>query len=355
MNAYSIKWSFIILLCKTSICLAQLVPQNSLPKVSIIKSEFIFEKAPFLQCHASTLIELENGKIMASWFGGTHERNNDVSIYVSVTDKVTWTRPKLTSDGVENDTLRYPTWNPVLFKNSIGTIFLFYKVGRSPSTWWGMYKTSTNEGLSWSNKTRLPDGILGPIKNKAIQLEDGRIISPSSIETNKGAIWKSHIEISEDNGYTWRKTLIPSDEDIKLIQPSLIRLPGGDLKAILRSNQNVLMESISKDNGESWSKAVPSSLKNPNSGADALTLANGDFLIVYNPTLSGNDWSDGRHKLNLAYSTDGTNWTPILRLEDENEGEFSYPAIIQDKKGAIHISYTYNREKIKYVKLRLRY
>ena len=326
---------------------------DSIPQVNVLKNEFIFSEAPFLQCHASTIVALDNGEFMVSWFGGTHERHEDVSIYESHTVLGNWSTPKKIADGIVNDSVRHPSWNPVLFQNKKGTLFLFYKIGPSPSTWWGVYKTSSDNGISWSSEKKLPDGILGPIKNKPVQLESGRVLSPSSIETQNGDIWKSHIEISDDGGYSWKRSNIPADSSIKIIQPTLIQLPDSTLKALLRSDQNVLMESSSIDNGITWSKAIPSTVKNPNSGVDALTVTNGSHLLVYNPTHSGKDWSDGRQKLNLAYSYDGINWEDILKLEDEKDGEFSYPAIIQDNSGKIHITYTYNREKIKHVLLTL--
>ncbi|WP_419213606.1 sialidase family protein [Maribacter sp. X9] len=324
-----------------------------MPKIDVLKNEFIFDKAPFLQCHAPTIVELKNGKILTSWFAGTHERHTDVGIYTSYLEDDKWSAPKKVADGVQNDSLRYPSWNPVLFENNKGILFLYYKIGPSPSTWWGMYKTSKDNGEHWSAAKRLPDSILGPIKNKPVQLGDSLIVSPSSVESENGEVWKAHIEISKDEGFTWTRSEIPSDPGVKLIQPTILQLPNDSLKVLMRSNQNGLMESISSDFGKSWSKAKLGEVKNPNSGVDAVTLANGNFLLVYNPTLSGKDWSDGRQKLNLAYSTDGKHWLNLLKLEDEDKGEFSYPAIIQDKAGLVHIVYTYNREKIKYVVIQL--
>jgi len=40
--------------------------------------------------------------------------------------------------------MRYPTWNPVLFQPKSGPLMLFYKVGPSPSAWWGMVMSLEN-------------------------------------------------------------------------------------------------------------------------------------------------------------------------------------------------------------------
>ncbi|MCC4213941.1 sialidase family protein [Leeuwenhoekiella parthenopeia] len=328
--------------------------QNQTPQVQIIADEFIFNEAPFKQCHASTLVETLDGEILAAWFGGEYERHPEVSIYTSRLTQNAWSVPEKVADGqTAIDSISYPTWNPVLFKNAENKLLLFYKEGPSPSTWWGMLKVSGDTGKTWSEAKRLPDGILGPVKNKPIQLGSGVIVSPSSVESEGGEVWKSHIELSYDQGYTSERIAIPSADTVKVIQPSLLQLKDGSLKALMRSDQNYLMESTSNDNGKTWSEAVTSKVLNPNSGVDAVTLEDGTFLLVYNPTEAGADWADGRNKLNLAYSADGDNWEDVLVLKNATEGEFSYPAIIQDAQGFVHISYTHNRNKIRYVKLRV--
>ncbi|WZL90463.1 sialidase family protein [Salinimicrobium sp. 3283s] len=325
--------------------------QNENSTLTVLEEGFIFEKAEFPQCHASTMEVLENGEIIAAWFGGEYERHPEVSIYTSIKSGLGWSSPRKVADGIVNDSLSYPTWNPVLFKTKSKKLFLFYKVGPSPSQWWGMYKVSHDNGNTWSQPVRLPDNILGPIRNKPLQIGN-RIISPSSVESTDGKIWQSHVEISEDDGETWRKVPIDSISDFKTIQPAIIQY-NGVLKAFFRSDQDVLMESLSKDLGESWTKLEKTSIANPNSGVDAVTLANGHHLLVYNPLKSGKDWHNGRNKLIVAISLNGEDWEPVLKLEDRSEGEYSYPAIIQDNNGDIHITYTYERERIKYVKLRL--
>ena len=321
------------------------------PGIEILEQGFIYEEAPFPQCHSSTLLSLDNGDIMVAWFGGTHERHPDVCIYSAVYDGETWSVPERIADGIVRDSVRYPAWNPVLFKNKGGTLFLYYKAGPSPSEWWGMYKTSEDNGKTWSDGKQFPETILGPIKNKPLMLADGKIISPSS--TEDGDIWKVHMELSEDGGYTWEKVAVDPDSDYKAIQPTLIRLADGTIKALIRSDQNVILESESSDEGKTWTSLKKTGVANPNSGIDAVTLDNGNHLLVYNPMVSGKDWWEGRNKLNLAFSADGESWKDIYTLEDQDEGEYSYPAIIQSADGMVYVTYTYNREKIRFVKLRL--
>lgn len=315
--------------------------------IELKTSEFLYDSAAFPQCHASTSVETKDG-LMAAFFGGTHERANDVCIYT--TRKVEggqWSAPEKVADGFVNDTLTYPTWNPVLFK--VGSrLYLYYKIGPSPTEWWGMSIYSTDEGKTWSQPEKLPANILGPIRNKPIMLRSGIVLSPSSIEYTPER-WKAHIERSTDNGVSWTKIDIPSPDSVKVIQPTLLVHPDGKIQALLRSNQNVIMQSWSEDEGLTWSEVTPTGVVHPNSGIDAVSTGSGWYFLVNNPLKSGQSWEMGRNKLFLYASEDGFSWQKIYELENQPEGEFSYPAIIQTSNGNLQITYTYNRTKIKHV------
>ncbi|HKA19262.1 MAG TPA: sialidase family protein [Blastocatellia bacterium] len=315
----------------------------------IVATEFIYEQAPFPSCHASTIAETKSG-LVAAWFGGTHERNPDVGIWVSKRDKRGWSKLVEVANGVQQDGQRYPCWNPVLFQPSRGPLLLFYKVGTNPSEWWGMLTSSTDEGATWSKPSRLPDGILGPIKNKPIQLRDGSILCGSSTE-NAG--WRVHMERTSDLGLTWQKTESLNDRTrFGAIQPAILDYRSGAIQILCRSQQGKITESWSIDSGRTWSTMAATSLPNPNAGIDAVTLKDGRALIVYNHT------QKGRSPLNAAVSSDGKLWNAALVLEDQ-PGEYSYPAVIQTTDGLVHITYTWKRQRIKHVvidpaKLRLR-
>lgn len=314
---------------------------------SIVKNEFIFTEAPFKECHASTIVSTPQG-LVAAWFGGTQERNKDVEIWISREKNNKWSNPESVADGIQSNNERLPTWNPVLFQMPEGPLLLFYKVGPSPSEWWGMLKTSTDNGKSWSTATRLSDGILGPIKNKPV-LIDNRLLCPSSSEHDG---WRIHFEITTDMGKTWKVIgPINTADQFNAIQPSILTYGKDTLQILARSKEDKLVSSWSYDRGNTWGKLYATELPNPNSGTDAVTLSNGYQLLVYNPTTRDTkNIGNSRTPLAVAVSKDGITWKTILTLE-KDPGEYSYPAVIQTKDGIIQITYTWKRERIKHVSI----
>jgi predicted neuraminidase len=340
---------------------------------AVVRSEFVYDTGPYPQVHASTIVETTAGELLTAWFGGTAESNPDVCIWLSRFEGGKWTPGVRVADGVQYAGKRYATWNPVLFQPAGEPLMLFYKVGSSPETWWGMLTTSTDGGRTWSDPRRLPEDILGPIKNKPVQLADGTLIAPSSTENASTKEWKTHIEITRDLGRSWER-IGPLDAAGKYnaIQGSILTYPDGGLQLLSRSKEMVLTSSWSSDVGQTWSPMTSSGLFNPNSGSDAVTLRDGTQVLVYNmrDTAGGaprnpksnalggafvaladanEDWGV-RWPLNLSVSRDGLTWDMRVTLEDEpRQHGYAYPAVIQTRDGMIHITYTWNREKIKHV------
>jgi len=301
----------------------------------IVRAEFLYRDAPTPSCHASTLSETRGGGLVAAWFGGTAESAPDVGIYVTRLENGAWTRPVEIAAGGDGNAC----YNPVLFQPRRGPLLLFYKVGRGPSTWWGMMTRSKNGGQTWETPTRLPEGIYGPIKNRPLELAGGELLCPSSTE-NDG--WKIHMERTPDNGKTWTASPPLNDDKIGAIQPSLLKLGGRRLRAVGRTQQGRVFAIDSLDLGKTWGTMRLLDLPNPNSGTDAIRLKDGRFLMVYNHTTSG------RTPLNVALSTDAEHWTSRLALEDQ-PGEYSYPTVVQTSDGLVHITYTWHRTRIRHV------
>ena len=318
-----------------------------------VSDSTIFPSGTFESCHSSTIVETEPGNFVAAWFAGSYEGANDVGIWISHFKDNAWSSPIEIVIGKDSLGKQLPCWNPVLFKTFENKLLLFYKVGKNPREWWGMVKKSFDLGKTWSEPETLPKNFLGPIKNKPIQLSDGKIICPSSVESLDEKEWTVHLEITDENLSSWKKVEVDADSGVGVIQPTILVHPNWNLQMLCRSRQNVVYQSWSFDNGLNWTKLNKTDVPNPNSGIDAVTLKDGSFILVYNPLLQGKDWFYGRNVLNVAISKDGENWKDIYQLENEKDGEFSYPAVIQAENKSIHITYTGKRKVINHTILRI--
>jgi alpha-L-rhamnosidase len=352
---------------------------------AIVRSEFLYDTAPFPECHAATIAETPRG-LVAAFFGGTKERNPDVCIYVCRKDQgaTRWTAPMNVANGIQNDTkptevpeqsegnergsppgggpkfssvrtdisARYACWNPVLYQIPAGDLLLFYKIGPSPAKWKGWLIRSKDGGVTWSKPWPLPEGFLGPIKDKPVALPNGDLLCPTSEE---GHGWKVHFELTPDGGRTWQMAgPVPSADSLQAIQPTILLHKNGTIQALCRSQNRAILSTTSKDNGKTWSPLEPISLPNNNSGIDGVTLADGRQLLVYNHVLPPPGSSKGpRSPLNVALSPDGKTWYAGLVLEDDYTGQYSYPSVIQSKDGKVHVIYTWHRTKIKYAEIDL--
>lgn len=375
---------------------------------AILSDEFLYEKASFPECHGATIVETRNGDLVASFFGGTKERNPDCCIWVCRKPKGAkeWTAPQLAADGIFSlkdpeaalagvDSTCTPVmdakgkliarrkacWNPVLFQVPGGDLILFYKIGLKVADWTGWLVRSRNGGKTWSKREPLPKGFLGPIKNKP-EYVDGRIICPSSTEGDQG--WRVHFEISDDKGKTW-KMVGPLDAELSVptqnrqqggvladdqeggeaikgegakpiyaIQPSILIHKDGRLQVLCRTRNAQIATAWSSDNGNTWGKVTLLDVPNNNSGTDAVTLQDGRHALIYNnfATLPGTP-KGPRTPLCVAVSEDGISWEPVLTLEDSPISQYSYPSIIQGKDGRLHAVYTWRRQRVKYAEIDL--
>ena len=316
---------------------------DSLAKIS---SGYVFEvPQPFLQCHASTVVHTRDGKFLVAWFGGTHEKHDDVGIWLSKGKPGQWSRP------VEIAKIREDAhWNPVLFQGSDGGIILYFKVGKTIDHWETWYKVSTDGGDTWSEAKELVAGDRGgrgPVRNKPIILSDGTWLAPASNE-NQG-VWNAFVDRSVDSGKTWLASpFLSVDRDSiveeGVIQPALWESSNGNVHMLLRSSSGFICRSDSKDFGKTWSPVYKTNLPNPNSGIDVTRLDDGTLVLAYNR--DDKNWGE-RRPISLAVSDDnGVTWPTSIDVETGIEGdEFSYPSIIHFHD-SVALTYTWKRQRI---------
>ncbi len=322
---------------------AEMSGRNLTGQPGFERMEFVYTEPPTPECHAASIIDLGNGELLATWFGGTTEGHIDVGVWTARYADNAWQPPVETAQRLVIDGTIYPLWNPLLFRHSSGKIFLFYKYGLIDNGLWNAFMTSDDGGRTWSDPVYPGKQFHGPSKNKPVELADGTIYCPAGGEK---------MELTRDLGKSWEIVAMPKTELKGVIQPAILRHKNGVLQALYRTmGEKKIAANWSRDNGKSWSKAEPIDLPSNNSGFDAVELADGAFLLVYNhaETPDGR-WGGKRTPLNVALSKDGILWEPALVLEEE-AGEFSYPSVIRAADGNIHIIYTWNRVRLKHVVL----
>ena len=122
-----------------------------------------------------------------------------------------------------------------------------------------------------------------------------------------------------------------------------------------------VLQSTTADGGMTWTHPEPLTLPNPNAAIALLTLADDTLLMALNDT------EDGRHRLSLALltgpapsneprpSSSHSPWRIVKTIESEDpasgshEFEFSYPSLVHDEAGRIHLVYTWNQTRIKHI------
>lgn len=323
------------------------------PKKIIVSAEkeWIFTEKPTDSCHASTVLPLDNGTVVAAWFAGSSESDDDVKILTSVRG----------TDGKWGEPIRVSAdpnvahWNPVLFQNDDGTITLYFKVGKNTQYWKTYYSTST-DGKNWAAPRELVPGDnsggRGPVKNKPLRLKNGTILAPGSTEIDDK--YRCFVDISTDNGKTWNRTPEINSSFLRffkvpMIQPTLWESKDGSVHMFTRTKVGKIYRSDSYDGGKTWCTAYPTNLPNNNSGIDLDTDDSGRIFLVYNPVgIPGI-----RTPLTLAVSLDdGKTFTKIKTFET-GLAEYSYPAVVV-KGDTIHITYTYERDYIAYWQIKIK-
>ena len=309
---------------------------------------------PFASNHAATLEILPDGLALA-WFSGTAEEANNCSIVYSFLPSGSnqWVEPIVVAlqSGYSNQ-------NPVLFyDHKDGLIHLYYsqikaEAGEDKAEIW--YTLGTFDGRSW--------GPLFPwytvpgsfTRNRIVPTRNGLLFP-----VYNSTISYSFMLISDPQEKSWTRVNIPNSDS--LVQPSVVRLTprnNDTLLCFFRDRQSRhIYSSTSTDEGRTWTSPKPTALPNNNAGIEAFQLASGATAIVFDKTKVS-----PRTPLVVALSDDGGRTWPHLRtLQAQNDPimplksgaalEFSYPTILQDEQGNIHIAYTYDRLTIKYVRV----
>lgn len=317
--------------------------------MKLIEKQFIFdsEKVIYGECHASTVLALDDGTFVSAWFGGEKESRDDVMIWLSRCENGVWTSPVCVTkeEGI-------PHWNPVLYGEDDGSVTLYYKVGKKIWDWKTMFMKSFDGTKSWTGAQELVQGDetggRGPVRNKILKASNGYLLAPASTERER---WLSFVDLFDGENWTKKEIPVKTEEKdiVKMIQPALWESEKGHIHALMRTSAGLIYRSDSSDFGQSWCKAYATNMPNNNSGIDCVKTHDGTVVLVCNP--NGKDWG-ARTPLSVFASKDnGKSFEKQLDLETQ-EGEFSYPCIIS-KENKVYVTYTYKRKNIAFCEIEL--
>eukprot|EP00899_Mesostigma_viride_P015828 jgi/Mesvir1/24246/Mv10950-RA.1 len=309
--------------------------------------------------HASNLLMLPTGDLLCAWFNGV-EGGDEVDIVVSQLQHGSseWGLPVVASR-IKGRSQQ----NPVMWHDpETNTIHLLHTsqaahLGQGTSD--VRHVTSSDEGLTWTPPVVLfaEPGVF--TRNQLLRSSSGSLLLPMYYTPEGYNAYSSHYCVFKESVTadfsTWEEYIMTRPGDM-LAQPTVVQARNGDFKdlvAFFRSRLgDYIYSSRSDDEGKTWSRPARTVLPNNNSGIQAALLSSGTIAIVFN-----NRGGGARYPLSIALSEDGGNTWPFVRdIETGTSGnvfaaggEYSYPSILQDPHGMIHVTYTFKRETIKYV------
>jgi predicted neuraminidase len=354
-----------------------------------LESELIF-KLEHWHNHASCIVEASNGDLLVCWFHGSGERTAD-DVKIEGARKRNGAQ-QWSARFTMADTLDYPDTNCSMFIDPQGRLWLLWPTilanewhtalmkYRISSDYFGdgAPKWAVNEVMHLTPGAEFEADVAKYAERVGQQLANGeasaeaRARAQSYLENLRthaadklfrrlGWMTRAHplvldgsrlivplysdgfsfslMAITDDWGGHWcvsRPLVGPGN-----IQPSIVKRKDGSLFTLMRDNGPApkrLHQSESRDRGENWSTVIDSELPNPGSGAEIISLRNGNWLLI------SNDTEQGRHSLAVQISDDeGKSWKWKRNLEHmgRGEGEFHYPSIMQARDGSLHASYSY--------------
>jgi predicted neuraminidase len=307
---------------------------------TILSKQILFEAEGRDVCQGMTLVESSKGTLMAAWRTGS-ERGPDGEVWLARFENGKWATPQLVASGIQPDGRSFRCNGASLFQALRGDLFLHVAGPKPDGGTWDALWMSRDDGYTWE-KQPATAGRVSLRPGNPFQLQDGTMIFASSTENNG---WRIHFDLSTDGGRRWT-TVHPAsmgNPPASAISPAIIKINDDTLQALARTKNGRIAAVTSTDRGRSWGHVFLTTLPNPSSSLDALTLRDGRHVVVYNHS------ERRRSPLNVAISSNGTDWEPWVTLENDPRLDFSFPAVVQTQDGVIHITHTHGIKTVKHV------
>ncbi len=289
--------------------------------------------------HTSSIMALPDGALLVAWGSGSRELGSDTRIVMARrgTGAAEWDSPVVVADKAE-----FADANCVLYQDDLGRLRLLHSemFGEQFCTSSVVEQTSDDGGVTWTAPRAAISAICTLLRNKPIELRDGRWLLPAYVE----ATYESQFFVSFNRGDDWLPLSAPQlTLQYGNLQPAVVQRTDGSLFALMRSSGGAgfSWQAMSLA-GFQWWFAPLEALPNPGSGLDMIRLSSGHYIVAYN------DSASQRSPLSVALSADeGRTWSRG-RVIDDAPGQVSYPSLAEGPDGTIHCSYSFQIEAIKH-------
>lgn len=247
----------------------------------------------------------------------------------------TWSIPVNLEENFKNDYINISS--PSLIRISENHIMLFYGVKYSIGRIDRRFVESFDNGKTW-NKSQL---VFGDNKgyqtsnNARVTYQNGRIMIPISIPTNKYQMYDNTIEdfgvfyyYSDDLGRTWNRSNVLINTGFGLLEPGLLQLTNNEYLMNIRTNKGKVLFARSYNKGGDWNFEV-ANIDTTNS-PQTLYSYKDLLLMIWNKRTNNNLSSGSRTILSFSISYDkGKNWFYLFDIENSNLNK-SYASISED-------------------------
>ena len=314
--------------------------------------------------HSSTFVELDDGRVL-------HAANSTFTF--SEDGGVTWSEESERRDANGGPVGGGGTSLVRLSGKGIGLAGMARDaVGVSET--YARFWRSEDGGESWETPVRItPPEVVGHIyQDVLLRTSSGRIVlpvygaigrgwsqdevAPVSGKLMKGQ-WVStaahffdprfsfcYVMYSDDDGRTWHRnkdgelvTLLDWNAIFSYVnEPTVTEVAPGRLLMMMRTGMGRLYQAWSNDNGETWTRPLPTSLASSTAPGQIRTLPNGHLLIVWNQE-SAEEIKRGynRTRLSSAISRNGGSvWEFFQNIESMHETTRVEPGLIEPVRPA---------------------
>lgn len=327
------------------------------------------------------------GRLWATWYaGGTNEGPENYVIAVTSTDDGrSWSSPRVVIDPPGY----VRACDPVLWLDPRGRLWLFY--AQAYGWWdgrmgvWGIVAENPDEPHPcWSPPRRIADGVM---MNKPTVRSTGDWLLPIAVWSHaprQQASWDptlhipekylrwnpdkagTHVYRSRDDGATFEHLGTARVPDVVSDEHMIVERHDGSLWMLVRTGSTAreadpaltstgISESISTDDGQTWTPGKPATIPHIPSRFFIRRLASDRLLLVkHNPrmdtawlqTPEGSPlWQRRSHLTAYLSDDDGVSWHGGLLLDERLV--VSYPDAIETEDGRIILIYDHNRKTAK--------